>query len=276
MSKQNSTKKQHYIPREYLDGFADDNSLISYYDLYKQDYIPANLTKRQCYENYLYEFKDNANNIILLNHIEHGFQAIESPYKDKIKAIKENGYRIIEEEKPYWILYIAMQILRMPSTIDLIEQYITPSLPKSDNLNHTRNVALRITFPFFRELEINCPDFKILEEFCQRLIDMDICVAHDDHKRLFTSDFPIYLETTDNPSKTYKSVVFPLNSELCILMNRLDENRKQKRDSIEIDDKVYKYIFYATVRASEKKLYTSRRFTDEELKWIKMIQAEKE
>lgn len=92
MNVQNITKKQHYIPQVYLRGFSPEYNDKSHeiscsgytiycYDLTKttQSYKPVPI-KSVCYKNYLYEVTGDDGEIVLPNHLEKCFSALEKMF----------------------------------------------------------------------------------------------------------------------------------------------------------------------------------------------------
>ena len=142
---ENKTKKQHYIPQVYLRGFSpqykndggeklDNGKYTIYaYDLKKNELSQAIPIKSICYEEYLYEIRNDEGKIVSENYLENFFRVLEKKfgaYRKKLesKALLEENYEIncflTQEEKSFWVTYMIIQILRLPSALNAVTKAI--------------------------------------------------------------------------------------------------------------------------------------------------------
>lgn len=291
------TKKQHYIPQVYLRGFSPE------YEKENKDYPSARYTiychdlnsKKQllqavpiksiCYNEYLYEVTGNDGEIVLPNHLEHFFSAIEkkfSNFRDRLerKSFIEENYKtkcfLTNEEKIFWVTFILIQTLRMPQVL-----YIAECLSKEtwgDNINskQAKNIARTFCLPFFKELEEAGKESFVFDALFDPMKNMSFGVGVDRSGKLITSDKPIYVYANDFPSDEYEEIIFPISSELCLfLFGKENKSNYPKNFLFPIDDEVREEIFKSMTASSFGKLYSNHILDKKEQKYIKEVMKDK-
>ena len=156
--KQNPTKKQHYVPQVYLRGFSSDESKINAYWIdnnIDERYIPI---ESICRENYLYELRNDSNDLIATNHIEKCLSALEgmfSEYRIQLlnKAYITENYKtkcfFTSQEKVFWKLFIAIQMLRTPKVLNEAKIFSEDFFGESVKRNSASKNLLGQLFAFF-------------------------------------------------------------------------------------------------------------------------------
>ncbi len=82
--KKKPTRKQHYVPQVYLKGFSNCGNMINAYwsdnnGIIKEKCVPI---ESICRENYLYELKNDSNELIAINYIEKCLSVIEGEFSE--------------------------------------------------------------------------------------------------------------------------------------------------------------------------------------------------
>lgn len=87
MSKNQMTRRQHYIPQVYLGGFSPqyqnkgEKYTIYFYDLEKRKQSKKDVPiKSICYEKCLYEMRGDSGKFVCDNHLEGFFSRIENMF----------------------------------------------------------------------------------------------------------------------------------------------------------------------------------------------------
>ncbi len=281
MNKNNPTSKEHFVPRTYLNGFASDDKRVYFYDLnthhYSDQMVPISTI---CYEKDLYEYKNKDNEIINVNLIEKILAALESQFAQNREAIKTrikiaNPHTksfISDNERNFWVLYIAVQILRMPKVIEEITKAISGFIPSNGDINLHRNTALFLLLPFLRKLEPDNFELKLFNEVLDGIGNLHCLVAYDDQHRLFTSDCPLYLYSPTKKISDCKNIVYPIDSSLCFLFS---ENEISDNTVMPIDNVTYEYICKSISYSADRRLFRKTKFTKQELKWIRSAREDK-
>jgi len=271
----NPTKKEHYIPQVYLNGFASDDKRLFFYDLdtyrYSNQMVPV---RTICYKNNLYEYRNSKDEIINSNIIEKALGLLESLFAKNKNAIKSrinvvNSHTtnfLSDEEINFWIVYIAVQILRMPKVIDEISTAISKIVPSNGDKNLHRNTALFLLLPFLRELEPDNVEVKIFNEVIDSIGRLQFTIAFDEQNRLFASDCPLYLYSPNQRIHDCKNIVFPIDSSLCLLFS---ENMFANNTINPIDKDTLEYICKSISYSADRRLFRQEKFSKQELYWIR-------
>lgn len=281
MTKNNPTSKEHYIPQVYLNGFASKDKRIYFYDLnihrYSDQMVPV---KSICYQKDLYEYKNEKNEIININRIEKALGGFESAFSEKKAAIKsrikvannQTNSFLSQAEKDFWTFYITLQILRMPKIINESSVVLSKLIPDGNNANMNRNTALSMLLPFEWKNDLDKLESTLFIEIFTSVLRLECAVAYDEQKRLFTSDNPLYIYST-NSIYDCNEIYFPIDSSLCLIFSNsvfLPEN-----GIIHIDYNEYCKICKSIAYAADEKLYTQRKLTKIEMNWIDSARNDK-
>lgn len=276
LTKQSPTRKEHYIPQVYLNGFASSDKRIYFFDLntlkYSDCMVPV---KDICYKKDLYEYKNKNDDIIYTNTIEKALSVLERMFskhresmRSRIKLTDPHTKNFLsDEEGVFWITYITVQLLRMPKVINEISSALEEMIPSNGDSNLHRNTALFLLLPFLRQLEPESIEARLYGEIFDSISKMKCTVAYDSQHRLFTSDCPLYLYAPTQKISDCRKIVFPIDSSLCIIFTT--EELYPDNGIISINDYELESIFKSIAYASDEKIYTATRFTKQELVWIK-------
>lgn len=279
----NLTIKEHYIPRVYLNGFASRDERIYFYDLktyrYSNQLVPV---KTVCYKKNLYEYRNENNELIYTNSNEKALNNLETMFSKKRTAIRtriritnpKTTCFLSEEEIAFWITYIVIQIFRLPKVIDEITYALRDMIPSTGDANLHRNTALYILLPLLKKLDSQSTELKLYNEFISIISTMRCTIGYDGKHRLITSDSPIYLYAPKQRIQDCLKIYFPIDSSLCLIFTK-DELYPDNGIML-LNDYEYENIFKSIVYAADDKLYLSREFTRNELRWIKSARIDKD
>ena len=244
------TKKQHFVPQVYLEGFSSDGIHV-YRNVLVEDVIVSSKSvpiESIFREDYLYEIKDSKDSFIALNHIEKCFCALEgmfSIYRNqlKIKAFNKENHKtkcfFTHEEKAFWKLFVVLQMLRSPEVLGVARQFFAECFGDSMPVNDAHNIATQMCLPFFKELKPE--DDNCLTRFLEPVLPMSISLGVDFSGRIITSDNPVFFYSKDKTISNCEKVVFPITSHLVLLLlggemkYGYDKNRAFELDDDELE-----------------------------------------
>ena len=293
MSVQNITKKQHYIPQVYLRGFSpeyNDKSreiphsryTIYSYDLTKntQLYEPVPI-KSVCYKNYLYEVTGDDGEIVLPNHLEKCFSALEKMFGTyrhilETKAfITENyttNYFLTQEERIFWVTYILIQILRMPQVLEIAKQVSLETLEEELTNEQAQNIARFCCLPFFGEMAEGKKETMLINSLFEPLKSMTFGIGVDIQKRIITSDKPVFVYAKEFPCKEYERIIFPISSQICLFMFGNEDKKMQRKNFLfPIGEEHREEIIKSMSASAFEKVYSNHIFDKKERRYIKEI-----
>ena len=244
------TKKQHFVPQVYLEGFSSDGIHV-YRNVLVEDVIVSSKSvpiESIFREDYLYEIKDSKDSFIALNHIEKCFCALEgmfSIYRNqlKIKAFNKENHKtkcfFTHEEKAFWKLFVVLQMLRSPEVLGVARQFFAECFGDSMPVNDAHNIATQMCLPFF--IELKPEDDNCLTRFLEPVLPMSISLGVDFSGRIITSDNPVFFYSKDKTISNCEKVVFPITSHLVLLLlggemkYGYDKNRAFELDDDELE-----------------------------------------
>ncbi len=295
------TKKQHYIPQVYLRGFASDNELpmqknkeiestrIHCYDLVQHKVYKDIPIKTICYEKNLYEVTDGQGNYILPNYLEKVLSQLEGMFANYRKALKGKAYIkenyntkcfLSREEKVFWITYISIQLMRSPEILKLAEETSQETWKNDINSEQAKNLARLVCLPFFKELNEESMEAKLWDTIMGPMFNMSFSVCVDNKASFITSDNPVYLYSKTFPCEEYEKIIFPVSSDLCLILIGGDEKKEYAKNFLFPASKdVRKMIFSAQIDNAHVRVYSSYLFGAKEMTWINevmTIKGEKE
>lgn len=279
MSKNQMTRRQHYIPQVYLGGFSPqyqnkgEKYTIYFYDLEKRKQSKKDVPiKSICYEEYLYEMRGDAGKFVCDNHLEGFFSEIENTfhtYRDKLerKAFLEENYNtkcfLTKEEKIFWAAYMIVQILRLPNGLDAVEQEIKKHMTYTSDNMLAHDAARWYCLPFFSE--INEEIGQIIKTLLKPMENMHIGVGVDLQGRIITSDNPVYVETSEWPCDEYNKIIFPISSQLCLFLFGKEEKKMVDENFLfPIGEADREEIIVSLASNAFKKIYLSYKLEEHE------------
>lgn len=270
------TKNQHYIPRIYLKGFSDNKATVYGYRVTDNFEPPKDVSIESiCAEKYLYEMVNEDNKLVWPNHLEKilaGIEKLFEIYMHKLerKAFISSNYSSLcfftKKEKHFWKSYIALQIMRMPEMISMVENEIKRNNDViSENELHA--LALVECLPFFsKELDTNYLIFDI-----RKVLDyMSIALGVDETESIITSDNPIVKLGPDYDMENLEKIEFPLTSKLVLFLfgGKLKEEYRKNSLFPLLPDEV-KTIKRNIAYSTNEWIYSKRPLSEEEKEIIR-------
>ncbi len=229
VDKNRITKIQHYVPRIYLRGFSTNKKQIWSYTIDPLDNGTYVSIRSVCQEDYLYEVRDDAGNILTPNWIERIFTDLEGMFATKLrelenKAFLKENYRtrcfLTIEEKAFWKAFVAIQMMRSPIVLREANAVIKELSQGLLTDNQVRAMAVSQCLPFFNELKLE--DKNVFNFFLRPLLNMATEIGVDEAGTLFTSDNPIYCYSLHRENisqiEEYDTVILPLTPNLVLSM----------------------------------------------------------
>ena len=281
----NITKKQHYVPQAYLRGFSvDGKRVFAFNNKTNKTYDSPIPIESICRKDYLYEIKNNKNKIITPNYIENVLCNLEgqfAKYRKKLEAkafLKENfktSSFLSSDEKAFWYVYTAIQLMRLPTILNAAEQLSNELLEKEITDNEAHMIAIAQCLPFFREIKQG--DSNALLAVLPPIEKMTISVGVDTSESLFTSDCPICCYAPNSSDGVFERVEFPVSSSLimCFLGGAMrDEYKRNRLFPLEEDDVTA--IKEAIVYSSISHVFSKRPFSKREIDMIRRVRRDKE
>ena len=226
MPKKQPTKKQHYVPQIYLKGFSVDQNSVYEYNLRRMDVIdhPVSI-ESVCREQYMYELRNQAGDIINVNYIENILCGYEGQFADYCrrllcKATNKKNYEthcfLTTEEKDFWLFYTALQLVRNPITLNGMKGILKDELQHVISDQEAYNKAIEMCLPFFKKPEPgDMNPFLFLISVLKTKI-LTVGYAESDH--LFTSEHAMCgVRNSAESMIDFKSLWFPVSSN-CVLL----------------------------------------------------------
>jgi len=241
----------------------------------------------QCRENYLYEIKDKNGEIKAPNHIEKILSVVEGYYATNLRLLESKAYIktnyrtkcfLSTDEKAFWRLYVAVQMLRVPSIIAATKKVTTAFLNNLLDENEIHNVAITQCLPFLEELK---PDAKnVFTLILRPLLNMSIVIGVDEKDSIFTSDNPVYCYypgTMDiSQIKEYERVVLPLTPQLVLfLLGGTEKEGRGHNCLFPLDDEELNAVKLATAYSANERVYSYKRIPDNDLALIQCARKDK-
>ena len=244
-NKENSkpTKSQHYIPRQLLKyhAIADKNNN---YKIWQYDKT-GKLSDRQvttdsvCFQNYLYEFRDEENAILTdsTNYLEKWLSRQEQHFDSLIRKIS-NREDLTEEDFKWCHFMIATQLLRTPEIIkhntNFIIQFNNKYSDKTISELQAANYARYSSIFHGDTNETGNPLLMwLLDEFCDYYSMIIWC---SDKQFLLNGSRPVLcLQVFEEVKPLW---IFPVTSNHCIVLS----TGKFKAAYMDIDDNCVDFI----------------------------------
>ncbi len=236
------TKKQHFIPRFYLKNFSDNGKTMYRYDKATENIASVSINS-VCYQDNLYEFKDENDNLLYCNLIEnilstweHEFSIVINSIKNKAKDkrnCKTNCF-LTSKEKEFLSFFITVQNYRDPYYINELEEKFEQTWGDVLEKNSCRNAALIESLPLYKSID-EVKDHKIISLF-KILRNMSFIIGFTNNDTFFTSDNPITMIYDTNPNDI-EEVTFPLTSNLVLYMFKTEKSPKSFKNKLYCMDK---------------------------------------
>lgn len=290
-----NTKKEHYIPEVYLNNFAiagDKEAFTHIFSVKKMEILrnPKNddlfTVDSQCREDYLYEIRNENDEIIDKNRYEKLFNELEGRFSEVINDLKgrlsnvdilfECTLRdepvIIEKNLEILKIYIMSQILRHPKVLDLAEDEYKKS---GQSGIESRNNAIKNCLKFLdyiysgdRDDPIAWRDFadkmdknNIAYIIYQKWINNALyCFVKADTDCFFTSDSPFFIYDE-------KQLAIPLTSNIGLIISK-SENGEIGTKIYNNNKKLINYIRETIAHNADKCIYSKNELSESDIKLI--------
>lgn len=292
------TKDEHYVSQAYLRGFSpqyemakkreikNSKCMIYCYDLKKRQQSHQIPIKSICFEKYLYEVKNEQGEIILLNYLEKVLNRLEimySKYRSMLegKAFCKEGIFadcfLSQEEKAFWTTFIVIQTLRSPQILKEAALALKGLMGEGFSDIQARNISRLYCLPFFREINQETPEAFLFNMLFEPMMDMSFVVCVDKKGRIITSDKTMYVYATEFPTKEYEKVIFPISSEICLILLGGEEKKEYKRDNflVPMNESIRKMIVQAISDSAFEKIYANHALDEQELQWVEEVMKSK-
>lgn len=276
MAKNKSTKHEHYVPQFYLRQFSPDGNLIYQYDVIScaQTLKPVPI-KSICYENDLYEFRDNSGEIIRKNLIEKSFSELERKFASVFRSIQskaqyEANYQtrsfLSSEEKAFLIFFLSTIIIRSPdvlqaaqeTTMEFFEDWITET--------SARNLALKTCLPIYKTL--NAEERNPLNSAVRLISNKSFQIGATDKDVFWTSDSPVIIYGSNQPANIDK-IIMPISPHLALYMKPYENTKNGFYNRlVKLDKKDVEYINSSVVTHCKRWIYSNAPLTSSQIKWI--------
>lgn len=280
----NMTANEHFVPRTYLRGFSCNGQNVYEYRL-RDGFQPACAVKVDsiCYEKYLYEVRDENDNIILPNQMEKQLSNIEGGFNsyryllEKKAFIKSNfqaAHILTAEEKAFWKYYIVIQMLRVPMILDKVEALTENKFPTKMKKNVARVFAIDgcLSSPTKNSIVTT----SILSEYCNAFDKLTIVVGVDDSDSIITSDDPVYAYSPTQTHDNVEEIIFPLTSKLVIyLYGGQMKSQVRKNSLLHIDASELKRVQGNIAYSANEWVYSKRPLSEEEKQIVTKAHADK-
>ena len=236
------TSNEHYIPRMYLKGFSEikykknkENPFIWQYDLYTMEQSTHAVPITSIgYIKDLCELRNSNNEIVAQNYIEDKLCLIETRADTVFKSIIQKAQDVdhfidkpflSEEEMSVLILFIAVQMLRDPESLEIMcnaSKNLSPGIT-----NHLAKNGVLLKF-FSSESNYK----SIVKECADLFCGMAFQIGIGPEDSIITSDRPYAIEKMENESgiKGFKSFSFPITSRIVLYLYPLEAVLPQGRN----------------------------------------------
>ena len=288
MSRSNTTKKQHYVPQVYLKGFSGDQKHIWRYHLDPFDAGKLVPIESVCRRNYLYEIRDNTGGLERTNWIENVLAQFEGRYATYLRDLERKAFHeanfktkcfLNSNEKLFWKLYVAVQIMRTPEVINTANAVVKDFFDKQLSKDEQYMVALSQCLPFFNQLKEE--DKNVFSVFLKPLLGMSIAIGVDLEGTLYTSDNPVYCYVPPYEDfaqiNEYEEVIMPLTTKLVLILlggEKKKEYDKNRLFHLEADD--LKGVKSSVAYTANVQLFSQNKLAKEDVALITQVRNDKE
>ena len=287
MGEKQITKIQHYVPRTYLRGFSPDPKRIWSYSLDPMDCGKLVPIESVCRVNFLYEVRDDNDNLIAPNWIEKILGGLEGMFATNLRALEKKAFHrenyktkcfFTTEEKVFWKTYIAVQIIRSPSVIQAAVDVTKDFFESELSPNKIQAFAISQCLPFFDEIKPE--DKTAFNFFLKPLQNMSIALGVDEGGTIFTSDNPVYCYSShrDNLTETteYDEVVMPLSSKLVLILLGGEAAKQHDRNRLfQLDPENLDFVKRTTAYNARSWIFSPNALTENDRTIIEQARRDK-
>ena len=283
-NRDNATVDQHFIPKMYLNGFAEvkskDIANTWQFDVKTFQYIPNRPTRTDeiCKKRNLYELRNDDGGYIARNVIEEAFGRIETKAGVVFKSVILRAQTetcmncssfLSEEEKSVLVIFITSLMYRNPETIEAGVKFLineNPEISFSRASNFTRLNLLPLG------IDKSWDEKTIIRTALKNLEGMAFQVGVTEGDVFFTSDRPViqYPSYNDNFPYTPKAVIFPLTSRIVLyLYPKEDVSQTAQNCLFQLDQERIRAIQHNISVYARRWIYSRKPLTEEQVFIIK-------
>ena len=284
--KNKPTEKEHYIPQTYLRAFSvpEDDRMIIQYDLDVNPVVSRRVPiKTICYKKNLYEIKNSEGEIVRQNYLENCLNVLEGLFANNRRKLFAKANKInlgcksflSNEEKAFWKLYIALQLLRYPEALQTAEEAFEEFLIGESSGEMTRDIAKLYCLPFLGSYDPE--DRNVLTEELKLIEPLDICVEICQTERFITSDRPIFAYSPTFPKEIkLEQIVFPLSPKVQLLLHTHGEQNHSLRNILHlVNEEETSDAIRAMGFAANRFVYANRTLDEKEIEVLRLGHKDK-
>lgn len=281
------TKKQHYVPQVYLRGFSDDKKHLWSYRLNSSLEGKMVPIESVCRKHFLYEVRGNNGEIVTPNWIERVLSELEKMFASYLrmleaKAFHKENYKtkcfLRNDEKIFWKVYAAVQMMRSPEVINVAHSTAKELLGEILNDSEAYTAAITQCLPFFTVL--NQDSRNVFLSFLQPLNNMSIAIGVDKQETIFTSDDPVYCYSSQREIvkiTEYDKVILPLTPKLVLLLFGNEEKKEYDKNRLfpleqENKEDIKKSIAYC----AQSWIFSKRELSSDDKEIIRQVRIDKQ
>lgn len=278
MPEKQPTKKQHYVPQIYLKGFSQDQNSVYEYLFKKNAAIEDPVSIESiCREQYLYELRDQAGEILNINYIEDVLCEYEGQFAEHRRQllqkarVKENFKThcfLTREEKNFWMFFTALQMMRSPFMLHGIKDLMLDELSGQISADEAHNIAVAFCLPFFKKPESG--EFNAFLHFISVLNTKVLTVGYAESNHFFTSEHSMYgVRNSAEGMFSFKRLWFPISSDCVLLFSEPGEvDRTKKNCLIPISDEEVHAINKGIAYIAGQMVISKYPFSEEDIQLI--------
>ena len=274
-SKNNMTKRQHYVPKFYLHYYTDDNDKIYVFDCEKNRTFQSQ-PKDICRMDYLYESEwENADSRlgkhILPNSIEKSYSRLESKAANVcnkiIKRCNLYSHRIhgvcSRKEKKILLNFIVNLVLRNPYTMEMNNIDDISDLEGNDEIDMYIKLLDGMGWhggeSFIRAASRWCnlnveSKYSLQRLFFDEIKDLNYVFLKSDKPLFIASDFPVVLGTDHSIEDNNKIMMgFPVSPHIYMLIGNYEHLKKYCNYLIPVEESVVMKIVKNYIESNQSK-----------------------
>lgn len=286
------TKDEHYIAQMYLKRFSNErekpNPKIWQYNLEQMAQVPSETPvsiKKICFIRDLYECKDKSGNYIQRNEIEKILSEFENIISSVFDGIEEKASRttkakiFLDYKEQAWLkMYIILQILRHPDTINIAKTILRNSTSGNFDDDKAQYHALSYCLDTFISNDAVVDDSNIYIRLFDLFSNKCFIIGKSEKEEFFTCDRPFFFNKRRiEESGLYEihKIIFPISSSLVLYMIQNSTTKPDYNCLVEFDAKHIEECQSAIAYSSKNWIYSKHPITPEQEMIIKKAQEAK-
>ena len=280
------TVDEHIVPRTYLKAFSlpDNEKMIRQYDMntwpIESRLVPI---KSACYKKNLYEIRNSEGKIVRQNYIEKCLAQLDHLFSQRRRELFSKANKsnlncksiLSNEEKLFWKLFIAIQFMRYPESLDTAKKSFDIFLKDHKSEEASSDIAILYCLPFIDTFDPG--NRSVLFEILYLMENLSICVEICESERLVTADRPVFVYSGRYPEKiTFDQIVYPLSPRIQLYLHRKGETERQYRNIIHIiDDEETDDAIRAMGFSADRFVFSGRELEGREMNLLRLGHEQK-